>query len=93
MPRPRSWSDDDLKRAVAEATTYKEVGEKLGLHGSSGSEVAIRVRMAELGLEAAHLEAARRARRTTQARARRAGEPSSDNKSVGSLNSHAIPLT
>lgn len=76
MARQRSWSDDDLRRAVAEATSYGELGEKLGLHRSGGSQIRVRVRIAELGLDTSHLDRARRRRRADDARARRQGRSS-----------------
>ncbi len=73
MPRERSWTDDDLRRAVAHATTYAEVPEALGLKRGGGTHIAIRVRIADLGLDAEHLERARRRHRTERARELRGG--------------------
>ncbi|MDQ4129575.1 MAG: HNH endonuclease [Actinomycetota bacterium] len=73
MPRPRTWTDDDLRRAVAEATSFPDVLRRLNLSPGGETYISVRVRIAELGLEASHLEAARRAERATKARRRRAG--------------------
>lgn len=72
MPRKRSWTDEQLREAVAASETYKEVQERLGLRSN---HVAIRVRIAELGLDTEHLDAARRRRRAARARELRAGAP------------------
>ncbi|HEX9888813.1 MAG TPA: HNH endonuclease signature motif containing protein [Nitriliruptorales bacterium] len=73
MPRPRTWTDADLRTAVAASTTYREVQRRLGL-GSGSSHVAIRVRIAELGIDDQHLRDAARKRRTQRAHARRQRE-------------------
>jgi hypothetical protein len=84
MPRERSWTDDDLRRAVAEAEQWKDVGPALGLHKSAGSEIRIRVRIAELGLDISHLEDRRRRDAAARARARRRGESTTPDSSGGS---------
>ena len=52
MPgRPRSWTDDDLIRAVEESTTISEVLRRLGLSKGGASLATIRRRILELGLD------------------------------------------
>ena len=52
MPgRPRSWTDEDLIRAVEQSTTLTEVLGRLGLSKGGGSLHIVRVRMLELGLD------------------------------------------
>jgi hypothetical protein len=72
MPRKRSWTDDQLREAVAASETYKEVARRLGLRSGSG-HVAIRVRIAELGIEAEHLDVEARRQKAARARELRAG--------------------
>ncbi|MFN2555282.1 MAG: HNH endonuclease signature motif containing protein [Nitriliruptorales bacterium] len=73
MPRPRSWTDDDLRRAVAEAATYSHVLECLGLKRGGDSHISVRVRIAELGLDDSHLRLDLRAQKTARERKRRSG--------------------
>jgi hypothetical protein len=49
--RPRSWTDDDLIRAVEESTTISDVLRHLGLGVGGGPLAAVRRRMLELGLD------------------------------------------
>lgn len=52
MPgRPRSWTDDQLRDAVAQSQTLIEVMERLGLKRGGGSLVSVRNRMRQLGLD------------------------------------------
>lgn len=52
MPgRPRSWTDEQLRDAVARSQTLIEVMERLGLKRGGGSLTAVRNRMRQLGLE------------------------------------------
>jgi hypothetical protein len=53
MPRPRSWTDDQLIAAVAASRTLKEVHRRLGLAG--GKYDRMRAHIRRLGLDAAHL--------------------------------------
>lgn len=48
---PRSWTDDDLIRAVEESTTISGVLRALGLGVGGGPLAAVRRRMLELGLD------------------------------------------
>lgn len=56
MPK-RTWTDDDLRTAVASSTTFRSVRERLGLRGSHW-EVQQRIR--ELQLDTSHFERPRR---------------------------------
>ena len=53
MARPRSWTDDDLRRAVGTSTTYSQVMEKLGLSRGGRSLEAVRNRMLQLDVDLA----------------------------------------
>ncbi|MBW3662232.1 MAG: HNH endonuclease [Actinobacteria bacterium] len=55
MPRPRSWTDDQLRDAVATSTTYREVVLRLGLAPSGYAFSAVRGRAAQLELDDSHL--------------------------------------
>jgi hypothetical protein len=60
MGRPRSWTDDDLRSAVAAASSWSEVRRRLGLRGGGGAGLAgLRLRAAKLELDTAHLPTAR----------------------------------
>lgn len=50
MPRPRSWSDDDLRLAVTEASSIAEVVRALQLRRGGAAYVTVRTRMEQLGL-------------------------------------------
>lgn len=73
MPRPRSWTDDDLRHAVAAATSFKDVLRRLELRPGGDSFINVRVRIAELGLDATHLQKDWRARKTARERELRKG--------------------
>lgn len=60
MGRRRSWTDEQLRAAVAASTTFKEVHARLGLKPSGGSYSAVRIRVAELELDVSHFEPRRR---------------------------------
>jgi hypothetical protein len=75
MPRKRSWTDDELRKAVAQASMWGDVGPLLGLDKTAGSRIGIRVRIAELGLDTEHLDAAARRDKSQRARELRAGAP------------------
>lgn len=51
MGRPRSWTDDQLRDAVARSDTLLEVLERLGLPRGGASLVPVRNRMRQLGLD------------------------------------------
>lgn len=55
MARPRSWSDDDLRAAVAASSSWRQVTDHLGLAGGGTTLARIRTRCTELGLEVGHL--------------------------------------
>ncbi|GAA2566568.1 HNH endonuclease [Pseudonocardia hydrocarbonoxydans] len=56
MPRPRSWTDDQLAAAVAASRTLSEVHVRLGLR--AGRYDSMRAHIARLGLDATHLPTA-----------------------------------
>lgn len=75
MPRPRSWTDEELAAAVAASSTLSEVHRRLGLR--PGRYDAMRAHIARLGLDASHIPRAvvgdtRRGRRWTDDDLRRA---------------------
>jgi hypothetical protein len=51
VPRPRSWSDDDLRTALAGATSLAQVVERLRLRKGGASYTTVRTRLEQLGLE------------------------------------------
>lgn len=53
MPRPRSWTDDQLTAAVAASKTLKEVHERLGI--KPGKYDILRRHIRRLGIDASHL--------------------------------------
>jgi hypothetical protein len=55
VARPRSWSDDDLRAAVADARSWKEVRDRLGLRGGGTTYRSIRARAAAIDLAVDHL--------------------------------------
>ena len=68
MPRPRSWTDEQLTAAVAASSTLNEVHRRLGLR--AGKYDVMRTHIARLGLDASHIPRAvagdtRRSRRWT----------------------------
>jgi hypothetical protein len=56
MPRPRRWTDEDLRAAVPRATSVNAVCRELGLRPSGDSSVAVRNRIAELDLDISHFD-------------------------------------
>lgn len=58
MPRPRSWTDDDLRLALDGAATLAEVVRRLRLARGGASYTTVRTRMEQLGLELAPSTAA-----------------------------------
>lgn len=55
MARPRSWTDEDLRRAVADARSWREVRDRLGLRGGGSTNRMLRERAASIGLAVDHL--------------------------------------
>lgn len=53
MGRPRTWTDDDLREAVASSTSLAEVVRPLRLHRGGAAYVTVRTRMEVLGLQLA----------------------------------------
>jgi hypothetical protein len=57
MARPRRWSDEDLRAAVAGARTWQEVRDRLGLRGGGSTNRMLRERAASIGVSIEHLPA------------------------------------
>ena len=75
MPRPRSWTDEQLADAVKTSTTWREVCAAIGVRGG-GHYTLVRVRAAEMQLDYRHIddrERALRASRSRDQRPKRAG--------------------
>jgi hypothetical protein len=53
-PRPRTWTDEQLRGAVASSTTVAGTIRKLGLIAAGGNYDQVQRRMAELGLDSSH---------------------------------------
>jgi hypothetical protein len=64
MPRPRSWTDDQLRDAVARSLNYKQVLESLGYVPGGGAHTAVRRRIEELDIDTSHFRVLSRARQT-----------------------------
>jgi hypothetical protein len=58
MARPRSWSDDDLRAAVAGANSYADVVRRLRLSHGGAAYITVRTRIEQLGLSVSHFVAA-----------------------------------
>lgn len=58
MGRPRTWTDDDLRRHLPVATSWRDLRDRLGLVGGGSTTHLLRRRASELGLDASHLPAA-----------------------------------
>jgi hypothetical protein len=56
VPRPRSWTDEQLTAAVAASSTLSEVHRRLGLR--AGKYDVMRAHIARLGLDASHIPGA-----------------------------------
>lgn len=54
MPKPRSWTDQELVEAVAISKSYRSVLVSLGLIPAGGNYVQVKKRVVELGLDAQH---------------------------------------
>lgn len=57
MARPRSWTDDDLRRAVEESHSLAEVVRRLRLRHGGAAYTTVRTRIEQLDLDASHLGA------------------------------------
>jgi hypothetical protein len=57
VARERSWTDDDLRTAIAASRSWTQVRDRLGLSGGGSVTAALRRRAEELGLDVAHLPA------------------------------------
>jgi 5-methylcytosine-specific restriction endonuclease McrA len=72
MPRPRSWSDEDLRDAVAGAATIADVVRRLRLRRGGAAYITVRTRMEQLGLT---IRDHRRGRDPKSGRASDSGHP------------------
>jgi hypothetical protein len=54
VPRPRSWTDDDLRVAVAGSSSIAEVVRRLRLGHGGAAYLTVRTRMEQLGLTLVH---------------------------------------
>jgi len=55
MPRPRPWTDDDLRAAVPASRSLNEVADRLGVAVGGATYASLRTRIVELALDAEHL--------------------------------------
>jgi hypothetical protein len=69
MPRPRSWTDEQLIAAVIASHTLKEVHEHLGL--KPGKYNLMRAHIARVGIDASHLPHARVGEKLPSGKARK----------------------
>ena len=69
MPRPQSWTDDQLVAAVAVSRTLKEVHERLGL--KPGKYDLMRAHIKRVGIDASHLPHARVGEKLPSGKARK----------------------
>ena len=56
MPRRQSWTDDQLRRAVASSTSIKMTMRTLGISSGGSGHYTIRHRVKELGLDTRHFD-------------------------------------
>lgn len=54
MGRPRTWTDEELRAAVAASESISEVLRRLGLAKGGGTLAGVRKRMLQLGLDTSH---------------------------------------
>lgn len=54
MGRPRTWTDEQLREAVAASTSYKQVKERLGLSITGENHYDLKARVHALGLDTSH---------------------------------------
>jgi hypothetical protein len=59
MARARTWTDEQLRKAVAGAATWADVARSLGLRAEGRNTFRFRGHAARLGLDVSHLPAAR----------------------------------
>lgn len=57
MGRPRTWTDDDLRRHLPHATSWRDLRDRLGLVGGGSTTRRLREVCADLGLDTRHLPA------------------------------------
>lgn len=63
MPRPRAWTDDQLRAAVAESTSLFQVCRALAITPGSRTYALLRRHIGRLGLDDSHLPQIERPRR------------------------------
>jgi len=71
MPRKRSWTDDQLRAAVAANSTRFGICAELGLRPGGGTYAILRKHIARLGIDDTHLTAVVESRRTGRTGPRR----------------------
>ncbi len=54
MPRKRSWSDNDLKKAVKQSYSIRETLERLGLRSAGGNYMQVQSTITDLSLNTSH---------------------------------------
>jgi HNH endonuclease len=54
MPKQRSWTDEQLKTAIAKSQSYRSVLIELGLIPAGGNYVQVKIRAQELGYSTDH---------------------------------------
>lgn len=80
----RTWSDDQLRNAIAKSSTWVEVARWLGVSPRSGTgSVALHHHVQRLGLDTSHFGYARSARPLTAAEAHPFSRPSDSGASSG----------
>src|SRR4051794_37763232 len=55
MPRPRTWTDDELRTAVAASRTLNEICRRLGLTAGGATQTSLRRHITRLGIDTTHL--------------------------------------
>ncbi|HEU0030254.1 MAG TPA: HNH endonuclease [Kofleriaceae bacterium] len=65
MPKRIPWTDEELRAAVAQSTTYTEVLQRLGYLSGGGIHYTVKQRIVELGLDVSHFAESRRKTRCT----------------------------
>lgn len=55
MPRAPRWTDDELRKAVAESRSLGEVSRRLGVGPGGGTYASLRRHIARLGIDSSHL--------------------------------------
>jgi len=56
MDRPRTWTDEQLREAVAISSSLRAVKHQLGLKGTGDAHYDLKARIAQLGLDTSHFK-------------------------------------